>query len=574
MSTFIDEEESFISGENHRIIRGFSDMSITGFIANLKKISDDFFETFKDKKSIDAEGNTDTPHSIGYSLPIYKSYMTRMIEKYLEASERLDHLGEIGRNLEDASLSSRFFANLVYAREEIETIEADVSSFWNEIMNTSFDSTPSFKLAFIGQIIQTTILVITGFTIQMILVLYIYKHRVINKRLIKTVLILFTVLLVLGLVILLEISRGIFSSMYGCSIMYKMITDPFDSRKIIGEYFTTEHPMLQVFDHCYFKESSDKDVNFYDLFSENSGQTLNTFLGFFDSLKMFGEEYQAINVHNDKRFTMNMIEALETYKNGVNYDFDNIKPTLESLNNHFACSKTLYVLDPNKCKNLPPSKETCISIKTGHYQSHPCVTDFAQSKLQFSRLQEYMHAEAKLLDDMLYYLNDSDNKSSILLIINKVLTEFAEIDVQIKQIETDLKTHFDTLRDGPLETWLDCGVVASQLKQSFSNICDVKLEEVGNFAMINLVVFLFGFFSVLINFVLIFCEEGEDDIGKEDVEDAKVGYHQMKGVEDEVNRTRSDAEVTDEEEVIGEMKEERKKERKEMKANKIKIVDF
>ena len=102
----------------------------------------------------------------------------------------------------------------------------------------------------------------------------------------------------------------------------------------------------------------------------------------------------------------------------------------------------------------------------------------------------------------------------------------------------------------------------------------MKLEEVGNFAMINLVVFLFGFFSVLINFVLIFCEEGEDDTGKEDVEDAKVGYHQMKGVEDEVNRTRSDAEVTDEEEVIGEMKEERKKERKEMKANKIKIVDF
>jgi hypothetical protein len=390
-------------------------------------------------------------------------------------------------------------------------------------------------------------------------------------------LILMIILLILGTLVLGELSRGIFSSMYGCSIMYKMIKEPVDMRRTISSLFSEDHQMFNVFDKCYFSQSSDKDSNFYSLFEEDSQESLSTFLGFMDGLKLFHEEFQLINLNNDKSFSMDMISALESYKNGMNYDFDDVSESLNKLNENFSCSSVVYVLDSSKCNNLPATKDTCIYIKTGSFKNDPCISNYAQSDLLFGRLQSYIQAEGKLMDDMLYHLKDPQNKSSVVGLIDKILLEFNAINNMVLGIETELTTHFENLRDGPLEKWLDCGVIKSELIRGFDNMCDVELEDVGNFAMMNLAVILLSFFAVIINFILLFCGD-EGSFGIERKGKKEVGYQQMGEVGEDSKDVETDPEKTDEEEdtkkINREMKKQKKEEVKKMKKNKIEIVDF
>ena len=502
ISSFLKESDSFISGKNSELIKSLEKLTIGESVGNLSKITDDFFASFEGRKSINASGEQETPSTISYSLPLYKAYFLLMLEQYKDAANRLENLISLSPTLANEQSGSEFVENLSNVNNDLLDIKIELSAFWNKMMLTSFDGPLLFKVAVIFMAVEILILILIISLALFTVTPSILKDQPIHKKKIRCLLMIMILGIIIATLNLVEIGRGVYSSFYGCSLMFQLKSDPVETKQKLSVLFVNEHIAFKIFDKCYFKANTDKNANFYSLFKEESGEALQQFVGFMDGIKMLHEDVQLINRNYDKNFTNHMIEALESYEKGINFDFNDVKPNLDKLNNIFNCSDIMFSLSESGCKNLPSSKKKCINIQTQKFEKDSCITESAESELIFSRLQKYIKEDKELISQMLYYLDGEKNNSSIIALIEAVLIDFESIDNQVKSLDSELEIHFENMNQGELENWLDCGVIKEEIAKNFNSLCGSKLEDITNFAALNLSVLVLMYIIVIF---LIFC---------------------------------------------------------------------
>lgn len=544
---FLNESESFSSGTNYMLMKDLEAIDISSSVTSLFQITDKFFDTYEKKQIVNASGEPRTPLSIIIDLPQYKEHVLEMIDRYRVGADRLSSIFQISPILTGKSSSIDFLNKMNYSHGQLLRLQQHLSIFWNKILYSSFDGSMIFKIAVIAIVIQITILMLCKVLIFSTLFEPVWKSKPMKKTISRCLLILVMMVIILSIAGLFELARAVFSTMYGCSAMYQLNTNPEQTKAKVLGYFEKDELVHSILDKCYLGASKDPTANFYSIFEkQETRESLQLFLEFMDGIKMLHEEVQTMRNDYDTQFTESMVHKLKSLQVGEVTDFDDVSPALEKLNNYFECSETVYVLDANQCSFLPPAKSNCIDVKTGAYKSEVCVSHDSESQALFDKLRNHMKAEDELMEEMIYQLDGQNNPRSILALISKIFQEFETINTKVKSLDTKLDSHFDRMSDGPIETWLNCEVLQAEVAKSFNNLCDNKLEDMANFVNMNLAVIILCYFLVIIFFLMTFCLR---DFGDEDpqVESADTReYQNMSGDLDNAKIDDSNLTKTDE----------------------------
>jgi hypothetical protein len=321
---------------------------------------------------------------------------------------------------------------------------------------------------------------------------------------------------VLAILALFEVGRGVFSSVYGCSVMYQLKTRPSFTKPKVLSFLKQDEILYDIVQTCLFDNDENHTENFYSLFkTPQTKDSLSQMLGFLDGIKMLHEEFSILKYQYDTTFTSTMIETLEDYKSGEKYDYLDIHHRLHDLNDNYHCSEIFFSVNVSNCQSLPENKTRCINIQENNFENDPCVKKQSESETLFNNLKTSMKDESQYMEEVLYQLDGKNNPYSIMSLINKALLEFKTIDQKVRAFDTELNTHFENLSQGPLETWLDCGVIQDEMAKSFNNICDSKLEDLTNFVNLNLAIIIICYGAINIFFVITFCLKDIDDIKEE-----------------------------------------------------------
>jgi len=334
---------------------------------------------------------------------------------------------------------------------------------------------------------------------------------------------------------LFEIARGTFSTVYGCSVMYQLKETPEITKPKISSFFQQDKQLSAIFNECFLGENNDPTLNFYFIFDDvNTRISLQQFLEFMDGIKMLHEDVASMVNEYDTKYTEGVVQDFKELRSGLTADFGDVQPNLNQLNEYFECSETIYTLHKDQCGVLPPDKTTCIDVHTGTFDSQTCVNQLTASRELFNNLKAYMIDEAQLMEEMVYQLDGQNNPNSILSMIKKTYLEFNEINKKIQSLDSELDSHFNILKSGPIETWLDCGVIHDEIYKSFNNICTDKLEDMSNFANMNLGIILICYSLMVIYFILTFCFKDEKDFIEEIKQENQLNYQNMEESEEDI----------------------------------------
>lgn len=509
IQNFLVESNSFQNGENSVLIKDLQDIDILKSVHELFEKSQEFFSYFESKMIVNASGERQHPLTIVYNLPSYKNYLTQMLDRYQIGGDRLENIVTLSPTLLDSEDSSYLVSNLKNSHDQLLKIQQHLSIFWNQMLTASFDNTLVFKIAVIGVIMQNTVLILSILLMASILGYSTCKFANIkNKKALRFLMILVCLICIITTISLYEVARGVFSSVYGCSVMYQMKENPVITNSKIKNYVKSDVIISNIFDKCFSDDSTDHTQNFYSLFEDEQVKTsIQEFLEFLDGIKMLHEEVKFMDSNYDTKLTESMAATFQAYKDGELYDFEDIEHKISQLNQYFECAHIFFSLSQKGCEK----KTKCINIKQDEFESPQCVSYIIEAKQIFDNLHAYIMAEDQLMEEILFKLNSPKNPKSLLNLINKILMEFEQINSKVKNLDSKLDTHFDQLADGAIHTWLDCGVVKDQIKKSFNNLCDSKVEDLTNFVNLNIAIILISFFSLIIFFILSFCfdEQGQ-----------------------------------------------------------------
>jgi hypothetical protein len=525
---FLNESESFVSGSNYQLLKDLEDIDIDSTVNELFDVTLDFFNHYQNKKITNSSGKSEKPLSISNDLPNYRENIIEMIDKYKEGGNRLDSIIKFKSIITDPASSKVFIDTMDFTHGQLLKIQQHLSIFWNHMLHSSFDGTLIFKLAVIAISIQSTLLLISSILVLFSIFVAIWNHRPIRKNVIRFLIVLVMLVTILSMGALFEISRGAFSTVYGCSVMYQLKESPKITKSKIASYFQKDKQISRIFDQCFLGDNEDHTQNFYNIFEEvNTQISLQQFLEFMDGIKMIHEDVESMATEYDTKYTESIVKTFTNIRSGITTDFDDIEPSLNKLNGNFDCTEIIYVLEKNQCTHLPPNKTNCIDVKTGEFESAVCVHKFTESYDIFMNLKQYMKDEEELMEAMLYKLDGNNNPKSILSLIRKTYLEFDMINKKVKSFDSKLDTHFSSLKEGPIETWLDCGVIQNEISKSFKNICTDKLEDITNYAQMNLAIILICYGSMIVFFISTFCLKDEKEFIQQRKNNEEMRYENM-----------------------------------------------
>lgn len=522
IQTFEEEKLSFIDGQNKRSLEDIKNTNLKDSVNILYEKSNKFFEKYETIKGTDASGNQRTPYSISNSLEIYRVYMNTLLDKYEYTTDRIQNIEVLEPTFDDKNLYEPFFKELSEVSSQIAELEIELSEYWNSLMNTSFDGILVFKMALYALAIMLSL----AFLSLIILMCTFCKNakigKIKNKSTVRCLSILVCFLIIVSIGALFEISRGIFTSYYGCSLMLKFRKDPSGAQTLMEPYLKEVPNVKSLVDNCFFNPQPDKSSNFYNIINEESErQALQHYLSFFDGLKVVHETIQGISEANDKFHTISFEAALNTFLDGTSFDFDDVFTRLAELNYIFSCSETYYSLSPTGCEKMPISKKKCVAINLDSYIDLECDGDNVEAKNLFTNLKNYMLSEKDFIDDMIYDL--SNPSDSILKLITDVTYKYTIINNKIKNLESNLDIHFSKLRDGPIEDWLDCTILKTEMNRSYEKLCRNAIYEMSfNADQFFALLCLMGLITIGI-FALTFCFEEFEDYLQNDPNEFQTG---------------------------------------------------
>ena len=505
MEEFLNESNSYTMGTNLKLLQEIESENLKNSVAELENTLNEFFVKYEGMKGRDSSGNNRVPLSISYSIPFYKSHMMTLLDRYKLAAEHLNNISEFSKVMQDSIQSKAFIRNLKESHQDLADLQKHISTFWNDIMTTSFDSTLGFKISVIGLVILVTLIVISQCANLGVFLKGVKIGKIKNKINLRCLMILVLFISFWGIMAMFEVGRGIFSSIYGCSVMYQMENEPFLTKDIITPYILEEEHVKKVFDHCYFNPLRDTAENSFSLLStaENKITTAN-FFSFLDGIKMIHEDTKAMNKDMDIYYTDRLIDSLYAFKSGESLDFDDVFNNLSLLNYNFDCSNIYYSLTDKDCSPLPAGKTSCVKILTGHFTTHECMSDkTSESAILFDNLKEYITREQTFIDNIVNDVRgDEDSiQSKIYASVNK----FEKVDEKVRKLNTNLNKDFDKLVNGRLSDWLDCGVIRNEVKKTFNSLCNHDTQKMMKFGDLNFFIIFFSMITVNILFILTCC---------------------------------------------------------------------
>jgi len=507
MTTFLNESNSYTKGYNLKTLQEIESANILNTVNALENSLDVFYAKYDGMTGRDASGRNRVPMSVSYSIPFYKTHMTSLIEKYKIAALHLHKISEFSTIMKNPQYSESFIRYLKDSHEVLIDIQVRFSKFWNSIMDTSFDSTLAFKISVIGVIVLTTLISIATITSLFVFYKSVKSGKMKNKSNVRCLLILIIFIAFWSVLGILEVGRGVFTSFYGCSVMYQLDKDPYNTRDKILPYLLDDPEVSKVFEHCYFQPEPHSPKNFYNLL-ESSGEKDSTanFLSFLDGIKLIHEDVQIMDKDQDIYYTDRLVEALESFKTGESLDFDDVFNKLGILNYNFDCSHIYYSLTDKECENLPGGKTTCIRIDTGSFTTDQCMEDkIGESAPIFDNLKEYITREKIFIDNILEDVNGATNDSSLVNMIHSTIEKFEIIDGTVRNLNSNLATNFDSMVKGPIEDWLNCGIIRDELKKTFNSMCNHDTETMMKFGDLNFFIIFISLIMTNILFVISCC---------------------------------------------------------------------
>ena len=517
---FLNESSSFTGGYNLKILQEIEDQQIKNEVSELESLSSIFFAKHSGTKGRDSSGNNRVPLSISYNLPLYKTKMDLLIEKYKTTTSHIHQISELSLILKDTPRAEAFIRNLKESHQDLLDLQIGISTFWNGVMTSTFDSTLGFKISVIALVVMSVLISLSLCANLAVFFKNVKLGKVKNKLNMRCLMILSLFIVFWGIMALFEVGRGIFSSIYGCSIMFQLHNDPFVTRNKLIPYLQKEEHFLTAFENCYFEPKKDSAENFLSIIpgQEKQAATL-AYVSFLDGIKLIHEDTQPINQTTDIFHTDTFVNGLNGYKSGESHDFDDVFANLSILNYNFDCSSVYYSLTEKDCDQLPSGKTTCVKIKTGHYIANECNPDKnGESAVLFDNLKEYITREVIFIDNILNEVNGANNDEALLNKIKSISMKFEMIDDKVRALKSDLHTNFESMVKGRLEEWLDCSVVRDEVTKTFNSMCNHDTEKLMKFGDINFFIIFLSTVVVIGMFFLTFClkeREGEKKLNKD-----------------------------------------------------------
>lgn len=507
ITSFLNESVSFTKGSNLKILQEIETLNLKSAVDDLENSFNEFFAKYKDMKGRDSSGRNRVPVSISHTLPFYQSHMDSLLERYRVAALHLHQISEFSYLMKDTHRNEAFMRNIREAHDELVELQLEFSQFWNKTMHTSFDSTLGFQISVVGLVVMTSLIVVSLLVNLFAFGRSIERGKMKDKMNVRCLMILVVFIGFWCFMAIFEVGRGISSSIYGCSLMYQLDSDPYNTHDKLMPYIAHNQAVADVFHHCYFRPEQDDAVNFYNLLKSSQNRVaVSDYLSFLDGLKLVHEDVEYMSKDKDVHYTNQVIEALKTFQTGQSLDFDDVFNNLSVLNYNFDCSDIYYALTDSECAGKPSSKHTCIRIDTGHYQKHECMEPLSgRSAVLFDNLKEYITREKEFIHRILLDINGADNDDSLLSKIHQTILKYEQVDQKVRGISTDLRTNFDSMVPGSVGDWLDCGVIRDDVKKTFNSMCNHDLEFIMKFGDLNFLIVLVALFVVNILFVLACC---------------------------------------------------------------------
>jgi len=330
------------------------------------------------------------------------------------AGDRLGDIIDLSPTLASAASAEDFATNLKSVHDGFLKIIQHVSAFWNRMLYSSFDGTLIFRLAVIAVVIQSTILLICTVVSFCIISRAAYKNKPIKRKMMRVLLILSMIVTILSVMAIFEVARGVFSSVYGCAVMYQLKVTPTLTQPRVLKFLEDDQIVHDVFQNCLFGEDSAHTENFFSFVQTDPLRgALQQFLGFMDGVKMLHEEFDLMRLQFDSTVARSMTQAFRDFKNGKLFDFPDVGPKLQELNEGFECSGVFFVLTEALCDPLPAGKTECVGILEGEFKHPECVPFAPEMEKLFDGLKTYIKDEAQFMEEVLYQIDGNDNPASI-----------------------------------------------------------------------------------------------------------------------------------------------------------------
>lgn len=507
ITSFLNDSVSFTQGSNLKLLQEIETANLKATVDDLENAFNEFFAKYKDMKGRDSSGRNRVPVSISHTLPFYQSHMDSLLKRFQFAATHLHQISDFSHVMKDTQRNETFIRNIREAHESLVNLQVDFSKFWNDVMHTSFDSTLGFKISVIGLAVMVSLIVISLCGNLFAFGRSVKQGKMKDKMNVRCLMILVVFISFWGFMALFEVGRGTFSTVYGCSVMFQMDADPYNTRDKIIPYIANNQSVRDVFEHCYFKLEQDSAENFYKLFRSTPNQmAVSDYLSFLDGLKLVDEGVKYMEKDKDVYYTHQVIEALKTFQTGKSLDYDDVFNNLSVLNYNFDCSDIYYALTDTECANIPAGKHTCIRIDTGHYQKHACMEDVSgRSAVLFDNLKEYITREKDFIHQILLDMNGAGNDEALLSKIHHTIEKYEMVDQKVRWLNSDLKTNFSSMTKGSVGDWLNCGVIRDEVKKTFNSLCNHDLEVMMKFGDLNFMIIFLALVIINMLFVLSCC---------------------------------------------------------------------
>ena len=223
VQNFLTNYDDFFEGNNHNFLMKIRDTELPLEIQRFYDLEISFKKNFESSRVPDETGNDRIPNSIVSGLRIFHEYMEQMIQKYKDHGNRIQGLGDMFELIKDNQSRTNFKNDLEKAVSEISSIEKELLTFWGHMINSVFSEPGMLKKEILNSVILNLVVLIILLGIFFGYVCLKPQKKLRYKRLFRGLVILACIFVISTLVMGMLSSKSIYSTEYGCGVLYKLI---------------------------------------------------------------------------------------------------------------------------------------------------------------------------------------------------------------------------------------------------------------------------------------------------------------------------------------------------------------
>jgi hypothetical protein len=455
-----------------------------------------YYNTYKDKTTVNPDGVQATPNSISNILPGGKVGIDAEFAKLYEASSSIHQGALVAKSVIDTGDSAIFESAINSANEELDEVLKAIDKYIT-ISNDYFGNVSDrYDAVQITYIIFNFLCMIVAIIIIIGLCCIYHKDKCKMFVLWRVLIFVIGLLCVLFFAVTFLISGLSFATSSSCEIFSELHTD--EGIDDFVDIFEVSERFKTVLKTCY-SETASGDLG--NVFLKDNATNSPEFQVYNDSMALlsvyenYDVERDSINTQGDASSTQDIDDAFEKIRIGINEDYTNVFSTLASLNDHVECDNFYYALTPNTCS--PDSTLTCKTIQDNAVLTVPiCLSGQGTVKVAeatdlFTKLKNYLTETQTLLANMIDDANGTKTESlnSKYKVAALAFLDAANTFDLIKEDQKDVLATFS----GDLTKQTDCRIVRLHLQIVEDAICFNLVAELYAFMVASLIGSIFFF---------------------------------------------------------------------------------